>query len=154
MRQGIEFYNLAANVPESKRVSFTTDRDHWLVDLDANPKRFNIITLRGTALTMGQQETLLTINHGLNYQPKVMAYFYVGDAPFDPDNRFQAVGTYQKDRYVYAASGTISDVLKIEVTPTQFKVIHHNASTAAYTSTANTFDVTLKYYITSNIGAY
>jgi hypothetical protein len=150
-------YGLTAKNP--KGISFNGGNRHMMLDLNADPKHFDLVKLLGTAITVGAgvttSEQLFKINHNLGYVPYVEIYFYPAGnavANLGPFSLIDNTGSYSKNLYYYQVGGGVEDKLYMQVTDRSLFIHHSYYSAAGGTSTANTQPVWAKYYIFSNIG--
>lgn len=151
------YYGLKANNP--KGISFNGSNRHMLLDLNADPKHFDLVKLASSALISGAgvttTENLLKINHNLGYRPYVEAYFYPAGnavAQINPNYMIDNTGSYSKNIYFFDTSGGNEDKLYIQVTDKSMYIGHSFYSSAGGTSTASSQPIFAKYYIFSNIG--
>lgn len=138
---------------------FDSRRKHLLVDLDANPKHFDVLSITGTAIhSTGSgntaTENLLQIAHGLPYIPKIETYI------FDSGNfnLYAGSGSYYRGRYYYNSlyGPAVTDTIYGFVDATYYYIKHDFTVAAAGggNSTAPSYPLKIKYYIFSNKGSY
>lgn len=151
MSQGIQVLNHGT-------ATFDSTKGHLLVDPNANPSHFQIVTITGNPLTntvpnVPVSEVLLQVPHKLPYTPFVDAYFFLaGAAPNNPDQYFQLTDSYYHYFFSYVNVGSLlrSDVT-IKVDDVNLTVTHtYNNVTG--TGTDSPVPIKMKYTIFSNQG--
>lgn len=140
---------------------FSSDNGHLGVDLNADPKHFDIIHLLGTAMPIDstpRYEVLLKIKHNKPFVPKVETYFYLdaanADAASIPSTNKYTDSFYKLFFPLINLGGPAVDVYVVSVDDTYLEFGHHSQHYlgGSLTSAANKIPAFAKYYIYNTRG--
>lgn len=132
--------------------TFNSSKKHLLVNLNADPPHFDVIQLKGSAISIGgagsTSEIIAKVKHNLPYTPMVAAYFWLTSEV--TGSGIDTSGTYYRNFYAYSnLGGALQDYVYLLVDDKFVTFEHYLQAPYAVTSDAPNQPLFCKYYIFS-----
>lgn len=149
MAYGIKIANKAMD--SSDGFAYNTQNIHAQVELGRTPPFLGTLDISSlTSFPVGttNSETILTIEHGLGFVPRVFSYYYMYDAPSDYTS---SIGNFYRDFIQLQSSAGLTNMLYTYVDARYMKVIHYwqDRFSLGTGTESQTFKFRGKYMITS-----